>query len=288
MLHCGSTLRSLPRTGFLAAVGFGLLLLPLVPTWAQAPPTKQGKDIEIQLRVQGQKQVTPSDLDRDLTQAARARLAAEEQALVQQDLEKQRHDLEMALKDLQKRIEALRAKAKVPGEGKPQTGSGAGLTIPAQKPGGPVLGAGSSAGTSKPASVEQRLEKVEKKLDILLWEITNLRRDMGKGASGGGSSTPMMPPGFAPGKAAPGGTPGGAPGGPPGGGRPGFGPGGPGPGLPGGSGGGTAPGVPDAPTPPGTGGGSAPGVPSLPGTGGATPPVPSTAPPVPPSGSLPK
>src|SRR5207302_8112471 len=65
------------------------------------------------------------------------------------------------------------------------------------------------AGGTKPAGIEQRLEQVERKLDALLWEITNMRRDLAKGTpmSGGwgvGGMGPMGPGGMPPGGGAPG------------------------------------------------------------------------------------
>jgi hypothetical protein len=51
---------------------------------------------------------------------------------------------------------------------------------------------GGAAG--KGGSIEQRLEQVERKLDVLLWEISNLRRDMSKGQPGGGMGMPPKGP----------------------------------------------------------------------------------------------
>src|SRR5205823_4363180 len=117
----------------------------------------------------------------DLLADAKNKGATEEQiqALAQQaqgDLEQQRAALEAKIRDLQKAIEMLRTQSDRTGSGKATPPAEA---TSAPKPGGGFSGAAPGFGT-KPAqpgakpNVEQRLEQVEHKLDILLWEITNM------------------------------------------------------------------------------------------------------------------
>lgn len=243
MILRGTTPRSLTRTGLLAVAGLGVFLLPFVPGLAQQPPPTGTKDRY------------PEQLKQEVEKAKQ----------IQQELDQRQRDLDQLRKEIELRLKQLHASGQepkvAPNPGPPSPGAGgpplgvggpmAGVGGPppgvggpgGPKPpmagaggGGPMMGGmmggaggmGFGAGGTKSAGVEQRLEQVERKLDALLWEITNLRRDMTKGSppQGFGAGT-MIPPGWAappggqPGKGAPGGQPGGSPGFP---GKPGAGP----------------------------------------------------------------
>jgi beta-lactamase regulating signal transducer with metallopeptidase domain len=284
ILH-GTTPRSLTRAGLLALAGLGLLLLPLVPGLAQQPNKKASTD-RLVIELFGTEQAGEDEARILLEQALKvlgqqaAKQPRADAEHIQKSLEKQRLLLEAQLKALQRAIEQL----------KHAEGAAGAAPKPADKPGSPAKGirvqidgvgkhAPGMAPAGAPMSVEQRLEQVERKLDTLLWELANLRKEMAKtpGVPGYG------PPGAAPpapkkqviqsGPGFPGGPGGGFGGGPGVGAPPGL-PGGPGgpPGLPGGPGG-FGPSGQGGPggTPPGVGpkGGGSGG---FPGAGSSLPP----------------
>jgi translation initiation factor IF-2 len=214
--------------------GLGLFLLPFVPGRAQQPAEKSAVDKAVDFLAQTQRQqgqsgpTTPAQANVDKVRQVQQDLEKRHKAL-----EEQRQLVELQLKELAAVLQQLNAQSKAD-PAKPMTGPGPqGIRITAGGPKGPMTGAigyyqvNPAGGHS--ASVEQRLEQVEHKLDSLLWEITNMRRDMSKVHTGGGFGGGIMiaPPGMAPGM---GGAGGGAKGGPPGG-APGS------PGRPGGGGG---------------------------------------------------
>ncbi len=197
MIARGITPQSWTHAGLLILAGLGLVLLPFGPGRAQAPPKDEKPKEQV-------------DQAEELVRWARARQEIE-QAKVAEDVAKQRAnldamkaDLEAKLKQLQQAIEQLNAYAK------PQTAQGgyggAGANKPYFAPALPMgggLGGGKALvqpGTvyGKGGNVEQRLDQVEKKLDTLLWEITNLRRDLAR------PPAVPAPPGMAPGGGFPG------------------------------------------------------------------------------------
>ena len=194
MILRGSTPRSLTRTGLLAVAGFGLLLLPFVPSRAQVPADKETNEIALS-EPQG-----PPDNDEARLRELRADAFLQDLLAAggsQQDLEAERKALERKLKDLQRAIDKLKAQADKPGDEKPKAGE-----LPGQKKpglGSPMGGTGTTS-SAKAGSIEKRLEQVERKLDALLWEVMNLRRGMAKPHPGGSGT--MIIPGLTPGKGA--------------------------------------------------------------------------------------
>jgi beta-lactamase regulating signal transducer with metallopeptidase domain len=195
MILRGTTPQSLTRSGLLAVIGVGALLLPFVPGLAQAP--------------QGNRALTPDlvDIGRQIDNANTLAQLFEQGALPkaeldaqQSDLEKQRADLEARLQELQKAVQRLKEAAKA--QPLPRQAPPAGSRPPAPlsppttgyKAASPTTGAPMAPtppGTK--GSIEQRLDQVEKKLDTLLWEITNLRRELKPHASGGMMGGTMTP-----------------------------------------------------------------------------------------------
>jgi beta-lactamase regulating signal transducer with metallopeptidase domain len=260
MILRGSTPRSLTRTGLACVAGLGLLLLPFVPGLGQSPanktPPRGQADVEAlqailhKLQEEAAAQVDKRAADEALAALERAQAELRQHVLrqqdverVQQDLQAKRKALEQRLQDIQQAINQLRAQEeKGPGD--------RAWVDPAGKALGQRLWAGQAG---KPASIEQRLEAVERKLDALLWEVTSLRRDMGKQPGGFPPGMPGAPKNFIPGPGGPRGDrgpggaddfrggpvpggPGSTPGGPPRGGFPGGGDARPsGPGIPTGS-----------------------------------------------------
>ena len=199
MILRGATPQSLTRRGLVLLAGLGLVLLPFLPTLAQQPgdtPADRQRAADF-LKAISQEQATDELLRATgrLAELAQAGQVPTDQA--QRELEDRRALLQKQLEQLHLAIEQLKqaakaaakAGAKAPQPNQPQARSGSGM------PGGycPPAKALVTAGGGK-GSVEQRLEQVERKLDILLWEIANLRREMGKGHSASG----MTPPGMAP------------------------------------------------------------------------------------------
>jgi beta-lactamase regulating signal transducer with metallopeptidase domain len=287
MIMRGTTPQSLTRTGLLVLGGLGLALLPLMPGLAQTQAPKDARAVEDAER----RQLELAQAERDFALAVQLGDEAKAQQL-QAELERARQELEARRRDLEARAEAIqraliRARELAPGP------AGGGDALPKATGGG--------SGTMKPgqpafkSSIDQRLDQVEKKLDTLLWEVTNLRRDLlkahpgpqgsGMGPPGAGGYRPNPEPPPAPGR-----PPGGSGlGGPPTGPGPGYGPpGGPGgsaPNVPGvgprGGPGGSAPNLPKV-GPGGGSGGSGTNVPNVGppgGLGGGAPNVPNVAPP---------
>jgi beta-lactamase regulating signal transducer with metallopeptidase domain len=238
MILRGTTPQSLTRAGLLGVAGLGLFLLPFVPGRAQQPAEKIALDKAVDFLAQTQRNqgtAGPANLAQDLDKVRQLQQDLEKR---HQALEEQRRHVELQLKELAAALQQMKAQGKAETT-KPASPSGPGIGFT-----GGVAKFPMSSGTiayqpapagGKSAGVEQRLEQVERKLDALLWEITNMRRDMstghapggfggGMGGFGGGM---MGGSGGAPGKAFP---PGGAP--------PAF------PGRPGGPGGAGAPGGP--------------------------------------------
>jgi beta-lactamase regulating signal transducer with metallopeptidase domain len=235
MILRGTTPQSLTRVGLLAVAGLGLFLLPFVPGRAQQPVEKPAAD-----------KATADSIN--VLHTRHEQLAEQ-----RRQIEREINDLAAALQRLKTQGEKVTAKPSSPQL--PQA------STPAPAPYPPMGGSG-PAGWQPRSGVEQRLEQVERKLDVLLWEIANMRRDMTKGRSPMGPPGGMMPPGM-------GGPGGGAPGmGSPGGG------GGPGKAFPGGG----APGLPGKPgTPAAKPNDALPPNNNIPAPppGGATPPNPA-------------
>jgi beta-lactamase regulating signal transducer with metallopeptidase domain len=283
MILRGSTPRSLTRSGLLTVVGLGALLLPFVPGFAQAPPRPAGQGTDHPDLLAALAQAV------ELAQRYEQGVAPREQLEAQRgDLEKQRAALEAQLKQLHEALqrlkEATRAVPPTPRTPPPTVGDVPPVPkAPGGSSGGVYSGRPSMVPPGVPAhtpagkgNIEQRLDQVEKKLDTLLWEITNLRRELrphsaaaptGMGPAGGGSTFGYTAPaGKNTGSSSGFGAGGGGKGGP------GFpGPGGPGrgPGTGGSSIGGPGPGGPGAGAPPA--GGNYPGGPSGMPPGGTTP-----------------
>ena len=256
MIMRGSTPRALTGAGFLALFGLGVLLLPLVPTWAQRP--NPGAERE-------ERQKRPdrvrAEVEELRAQMKKFEAAMDELARKREEIENHRREIEEHLERARREVEKLLGRREQPRRKAAQGGPPPGMPGMPGMPGRPGGG---------PPNLQHRLDVLERKLDIVLTELVSLRHELAKhrpGAGGrGGPGGGPMPPG--------GGFPGGLPGMRPGQGRPGAFPGGGRPGGPGGPQGGQnppgvggRPGVPGAPPqPPGPGfpGAGGPGGPGLP------------------------
>lgn len=193
MILQGRTPRALTFTGLLSVSSIGLLMLPMVPTWAQESsdeprrPSDQKKlerkkeiQIELEFNFQGDPKRGP--------QLERVR---EEIQKLQQDLERRQQEMQQRGQELQRLMQQLRqaeGDAKDtqrkkggpggPGEPNPRGGPGGPGGPGGQPPFGPPGGFGNP--------MERRLAEVERKLDTLLQEVRALRGEMGKGPKGPG------------------------------------------------------------------------------------------------------
>jgi hypothetical protein len=199
--------QSLTRTGLLVLAGLGVYLLPFVPGRAQAP-VKQETTPSIDVEFQQLRRLAQTQAERAI-KAAQKGLGGADAAkfeALQEDLQAQRAQLERQLRQLQEAIARLKeaarqaetaqsappAQAQPPGTEKPKKGA----------PNYPLVygpGIGTGAPAASKGTVDQRLDQVERKLDAILWEVTNLRRDMAKphgppGMMPPGATTPPAPP----------------------------------------------------------------------------------------------
>ncbi len=99
MIMRGTTPRALTLGGGIAVLGLGALLLPLIPSWAQAPNRPVPYQPEF---------MDPSQ--QDSFQARRHELERAQQEIhaMQQDLDRARQDLERRSKEMERRAEELR------------------------------------------------------------------------------------------------------------------------------------------------------------------------------------
>ncbi len=216
MIMRGTTPRALTVGGVLAVLALGALLLPLMPTWAQ---TRAGQDDE--------KPRPKKDLPKDFfppEKREQFEKARKEIQRMHEELEKMRAEIERRAQELRRAMERLhqvegekpkerpfRPDAKQPGkegdikprfrpDGKPKEGD---YFKPFRIPG--VDG-------QRP-DMDRRLSEVERKLDMLLKELHDLRRDMGPGRPGpkgfgpGGNPPPPPPRDGGPGGPRPGAQP---------------------------------------------------------------------------------
>jgi bla regulator protein blaR1 len=146
MIMRGTRPRQLTGLGFLAVLGLAALLLPLLPTLAQVPgdgnATSGGQP--------GTKEITKDDLKR----------AADDLARVKAEIDRLREEYD-------RKAAALNQATKQPADDKSgKRGGGSG-----------VIGGG-GLGPDSLQSMEKRLSDVEKKLDTVLQELQELRRQL--------------------------------------------------------------------------------------------------------------
>ncbi len=322
MIMRGNTPRALTVTGVAMLLVVGALV-PLMPTWAQtaATPVAQAPEGD----AGGGRGGSGGDRGRIENERKELQRLAEDiermRAEFERNIDQQRREIERRVKQLQEAAKRLDMQEKERADPKPKAPGGAlggfgsgggfsgggGLGGTGAMPGFGGFGGGAFGGQPGmkgapfAADADRRLRELEKKLDAVLKELQDLRRDLqprrpgfpGGGGGGGPGAPGGFPPGFPPGPGGPvapaGGLfpPGGFPGGavpPPGGGFPG-GPGAAPPGVPGGPPGasGGRPGGPggfiprpNTPAAPGgtPGGGVPPGAPPA-GAAPVTPPTPA-------------
>jgi beta-lactamase regulating signal transducer with metallopeptidase domain len=297
MIMRGDTPRALTRAGLLAVLGAGVLLLPLVPSWAQTNRSDRRAG-------EAEEQQPPTDSKERKARVDQLRKMEAEAQRMRAMVEQQKDVLEQKMRELDRQLlQIQRAQREIAEDelrrAKESRGGGGGFGgTPGSGGAGGKPGAGGMPGRRARPDVAQRLAEIEHKLDLILNVLEHRglgprdgRQPGGRGRPAAGPQPPSggagFPPpvGFVPG----GGQPGlpGAPGGfvpgqfqppgfpPPGGGRPGLGSG------PGAFPGGLPPGG-QAPLPPGF---QPPGTPG--GPPAATPAVP-VQPPQPPGALTPR
>ncbi len=179
MIMRGTTPRTLTGVAAAALCGLAVVLLPLVPSWAQ-----EGGDKE-RPRPSGQREKEKGkDLDRG--RADLERMAVELKRL-QAELEKQRDLIQKKTRELDEARQRLGRQGEKAGKGEePRKGPfgrpggfGGGRGGPGGGFGGPG-GFGGMGGFGGPPEMMRRLEQLEKKLDTVLTEVQELRREMGR------------------------------------------------------------------------------------------------------------
>ncbi len=158
MIMRGNTPRALTGAGLLALLGLAAVLLPLVPSWAQDRPrdTREQPGKEREHKVQLQK--SRADLEK----------MAQELAKVRAELARQQAEVEQKARQLQEALERLRRdefKADPNKDTKARPGATARLR---------------QLDPGAPANLGKRLDELERKLDTVLRELQELRRDMGR------------------------------------------------------------------------------------------------------------
>ncbi len=189
MIMRGTTPRALSSAGFLAVLGLGALLLPLVPSWAQQVPADREQD--------------PLALPGDASDAERSQLwqlekTAKQVADMEAKVKQAQAQLEQSMAQFQ-RAKARLDKMKQDLEARNRAETKVSTRDPEDKVTSPRTESGS------PPDLAHRLTAVEKKLDTLLSEVRSLRRELRR-------SNPDAR--FAPGRPGMGGMPGMMPGGP--------------------------------------------------------------------------
>lgn len=193
MILKGKTPRALTWLGVLGVIAVAALLLPLVPTWAQAPRGEGGDP--------GAKKEGAPEIE---LQKQHLRKMAEE-------IERARAELERKSKELQEAMARLRqAEGQLGGRGAGGRGAG-GFPGGQPRPDPAARGFGGAAGKGGGAApdLDRRLKDVENKLDLVLREVLELRRQLGdRKTPGAPGAAPGRPPGL-PGATPPPGVPGG-------------------------------------------------------------------------------
>lgn len=210
MILQGKTPRALTFTGLLGVAAVGLLLLPMVPGWAQSQRGDQpGKKDE-------KKFDRKKDLQGDPNHQEQLERVREEVLRLHQELEKRQQEVQKRAEELHRLMQQLR---QVEGDGGKKGGpdggkkggpdgqdkkGGPGGQGGDKKKGGPGGQGGDSDFQKKKGGpafspdgrhvlvgagpMEQRLAEVERKLDMLLQEVRALRGDMKKGPKGPGGN----------------------------------------------------------------------------------------------------
>jgi beta-lactamase regulating signal transducer with metallopeptidase domain len=226
MIMRGTTPRALSGAGFLAMLGLGALLLPLLPSWAQRPddPTDARRGRE-ERRPDNQEQEDDfrrfagggggGDVDSARREVEEMRQHIEQ---MQRQLREATARLERAQRNLNERMQAEERRRREQDD-RPR---GSQDSFRPASPRNVNPGGGGRGGSSRgEVPAERRLAEVERKLDMVLEEVRSLRREMqpgqpGRGRRGAGTGMPGAgAAGGRPGIGLPGGGPGGA-GGPPG------------------------------------------------------------------------
>lgn len=196
MILRGTPPRALTWAGSLAVLGLAALLLPLAPSWAQQPPPGEREQAERAERLRAQaeekrEQAEKSRRAQEQERGAKDREGREQgpgnvQAEVQklrQHIEEMRRNMEMAerrLQELQGRAGGRPQPSEPPGRDAPRgEGVRGSFTPPGPMGGGRFPGASGgpgAAGGGPGGNTEQRLQQIERKLEMILQQMEETRR----------------------------------------------------------------------------------------------------------------
>jgi bla regulator protein blaR1 len=180
MIMRGTMPRNLGGLGFLAVLGLAVLLLPMVPSWAQqeTKPGIPGDPNQPPMDLQKAK----AELDRAAAELSQFRLQLEQ---MHREFEKKTRMLEEAENRLRDAMKAQEMTKKTGGGfgggfggGKGGGGGGGGFGGQGGKGGGG--GGGGFPGFQPNPATEKRLSELEKKLDMVLDELQEMRKSMDK------------------------------------------------------------------------------------------------------------
>jgi beta-lactamase regulating signal transducer with metallopeptidase domain len=174
MIMRGKTPRALTAWSALAVLGFGALLLPLLPTWAQAPRERERAD---NAGVQADEKNVIDALRKQFDSALKElqKMQAENERLAR-EIKRLERGMERRPLDGSKPAPAAKTPA-------PKRGRKLEPTIDPEKPSRPVY-VDPFARPAAPSDLERRLAELERKLTLALAELQALRREVGQ----------MMPP----------------------------------------------------------------------------------------------
>ena len=186
MILQGKTPRALTLTGMLCVAGVALVLLPLVPGWAQPPGEQPGREKKFGPPKKG--------FPGDPKQAEQIERIRQEVQQLQQEVEKRQNEIQQRAQELQKLLRQIE-NAPVPGKKGAPGGQGGAPGQPG-RPGGDGGGGGAGGFPGFPGGpggggfgpgfggpMDKRLAEVERKLDVLLEEVRALR-GVNKGPKG--------------------------------------------------------------------------------------------------------
>jgi hypothetical protein len=193
MIMRGTTPRALSAAGFLAVVGLGVLLLPLLPSWAQQIPYERQDE-------QGRQVGRSREDDRQREQGSRRDAQARREG--DDQLQKQRQMVERFAQEVQaqqQRLQELMGQLQNAQEGLRKIEQETQLRLTEERRRRydvALAGQEPRAGSRReaPRDLENRLAEVERKLDILLAEVQGLRRELRRGHEGSSPEARPHPP----------------------------------------------------------------------------------------------
>jgi len=171
MIMRGTTPRALSAAGFLAVVGLGALLLPLLPTWAQQP----ADDLPVRERQPGRSREEKPRPDPASRREARRDAQSDDLQEYQEELSKLREQLRHKAQEL----DAYRAHVEQAETTLRMKMDERSRFLASRQSSEPERGR--PAGREASSDTDRRLREVERKLDLLLSEVQGLRQEIRRG-----------------------------------------------------------------------------------------------------------